>query len=49
MRGTGRYADLLEQRFRLACRKHGFNRDTARLDTSRFRRPAQPGDQLTLI
>lgn len=52
MRGSGAFADLVEQRFRLACRKHGlaFGRDRrATLDTTRFRVPPQPGDQLRLL
>ena len=49
MRGTGRYADLLEQRFHRACNKHGLNRRDVALDASRFRRPPQSGDQLTLL
>ena len=49
MRGTGRYADLLEQRFHRACNKHGLNRRDVTLDASRFRRPPRSGDQLTLL
>ncbi len=53
MRGTGIYADLIEKRFELACRRLGLNRDrrgatpemtATTLDTSRFRPPrANPG------
>ena len=40
MRGTGVYAELIEKRFALACRRLGLGRDrTAALDTSRFRPP----------
>jgi len=42
MRGSGEFADLLEKRFMLACRRLGFDRgrEHTGLDTSRFRRPA---------
>ena len=47
-RGQGPYADLIRNRFRAACRKHGLEagkyRD--RLDCSQFRRPGQ--NQLAL-
>jgi len=50
MTGTGPYADMLRVRFDRVCRKLGFNqRGTATLDTSRFRPPPQPGDQLSLF
>jgi DNA repair photolyase len=42
-RGSGLFADLLEQRFRKACERFGFNRGSAELDTSRFRPPARNG------
>lgn len=49
MRGEGEFAELIRQRFRLACRKHGINdvRDLA-LDCSRFvpSRPASPQGDL---
>ena len=46
MRGTGEFAELIRQRFRLACRKHGINttRDLA-LDASRFAPPREPSAQ----
>jgi DNA repair photolyase len=50
MTGIGPYADLLRVRFDRACRKLGFGqRTTDLLDTSRFRPPAQTGDQLSLF
>lgn len=49
MRGQGQYAEMLAQRFRLACRKYGFNRRDGTLDTARFQRPARQGDQLSLL
>ncbi len=43
MRGTGGWADLLRQRFELAVRKHGLNRQRLQLDTHRFVAPAPAG------
>ncbi|MND07552.1 hypothetical protein D3C83_295980 [compost metagenome] len=39
MRGTGELADLLAQRFSIACRRYGFNtgRRNRALDTTCFR------------
>ena len=39
MRGTGPFAELIEKRFALACRRLDLNRDRMPLDTSRFRPP----------
>lgn len=48
-RGSGPYADLIEQRFRLACKKFSLNRWHAlKLDTTQFRLPPAAGDQLGL-
>lgn len=52
-RGTGPFAALFAQRFALACRRLGLNRDERehnrrRLDTSQFRVPAAAGPQLGL-
>jgi DNA repair photolyase len=50
MTGTGPYAEVLRLRFERACRRLGFNeRTTQPLDTSRFLRPPQKGDQLALF
>ncbi|HWI26906.1 MAG TPA: PA0069 family radical SAM protein, partial [Stellaceae bacterium] len=51
MVGTGAYAEMLRRRFDAACRRLGLNerRHSMRLDTSRFRRPPQKGDQLSLL
>ena len=50
MRGTGPYAELIEKRFALACRRLGLNRDRTPLDVSRFRPPTAPGPhQLDLL
>ena len=48
MSGTGMFAELIEKRFEIACRRHGLNghgapRQRAELDCSRFRRPSQGG------
>jgi len=49
MTGEGTYAQLINQRFNLACRRLGFNRNTWRFDLSLFRPPPRPGDQLSLF
>ncbi|MEC9346917.1 MAG: PA0069 family radical SAM protein [Pseudomonadota bacterium] len=49
MTGTGPIAMLLSQRFRMACTRLGLNRARFRVDTSRFRPPPRPGDQLGLF
>lgn len=49
MRGTGRFAELIEKRFELACRKAGLTRrGGAGFCTDRFTRPERSGDQLSL-
>ena len=48
MRGRGAFADLLEQRFRIACRRLEFP-GSPPLDTSRFRPPGRDGKQLQLF
>jgi DNA repair photolyase len=49
MSGEGLFAELQEQRFRLACERHGLNRKgRGELDTTRFRPPSGPG-QLSLF
>jgi DNA repair photolyase len=50
MRGDGAYADLIAQRFRLAQKRLNLEgRDRALLDTSLFRPPPKPGEQLSLF
>ena len=50
MVGGGPYAEMLAARFDRACRKLGYSpRSMHMLDTSRFRPPAQKGDQLALF
>ena len=48
MSGTGMFAELIEKRFDVACRRYGLNghgapRQRAELDCSRFKRPSQGG------
>ena len=47
MCGSGTLADLLRQRFDIACERFGFNsgRRHRALDTARFRRPRVGGQQ----
>ena len=49
MRGTGAYADMLAQRFKLACRRLGFNHERMNLTTTLFCVPPQRGQQLQLF
>ena len=50
MRGTGPFAELIEKRFALTCKRLGLNRDREPLDTSRFRPPMPAGPrQLDLL
>jgi DNA repair photolyase len=51
MKGSGAYADLLSQRFRLAQKRIGLNltRELSSLDCSQFRPPPKKGDQLSLF
>lgn len=49
MSGEGAFADLVRQRFQLACRRLGINvGERMSLDRSRFQVPPQAGDQLGL-
>lgn len=48
MRGQGEFADLLRNRFDIACRRLGFDEDRSRLDTSQFR-PSRLDGQLGLF
>ena len=45
MRGTGPFAELIEKRFALACKRLGLNRDREPLDTSRFCPPVASGQR----
>jgi DNA repair photolyase len=50
MRGTGPYAELLRLRFEAARKRYGLERGRAwHLDTTRFKKPPQKGDQLALF
>jgi len=44
-RGNGLFAQLLSQRFHLACERRGFNREEGKLDTSKFIKPNPNGQQ----
>jgi DNA repair photolyase len=53
MRGTGNYAELIDKRFDIACRRFGLNghgggRETPELDCTRFA-PPSPAGQLKLF
>jgi len=47
--GFGPFADLLNQRFKLALQKYGLDRRSLDLDLEQFERPPQKGDQLALF
>ncbi|MBW7851522.1 MAG: PA0069 family radical SAM protein [Rhodospirillales bacterium] len=47
--GTGAHADLLAQRFRVAARRLGLDRDPPPLNVDRFRPPPRAGEQLRLL
>ena len=49
MRGSGAYADLINNRFELACRSLGLAKQAPKLRCDLFQRPPVLGDQLTLI
>ncbi len=49
MRGSGEFADLIAQRFRLAMRRHGLDGERIALNRGAFRVPARIGDQLGLF
>lgn len=48
MTGSGPYARMIAQRFAIATRRLGLNKDRTPLDTSKFRHPPRSGDQLAL-
>lgn len=48
MKPQGVWADLIRNRFRIACKRYGFVRDNLSLDCSQFRRPSANG-QLSLL
>ena len=48
-RGRGPYADQIGARFRLSIKRLGMNVRSGELTASLFRRPASPGEQLSLL
>lgn len=49
MSGTGEYARLIQQRFRLACKNSGLNRSDNGLRSDLFQLPPRSGDQMGLF
>ncbi|MEM6312009.1 MAG: PA0069 family radical SAM protein [Pseudomonadota bacterium] len=49
MRGTGEYAELVDMRFRLACKRLGLRQTAAPLRTRLFQRPSRDARQLSLL
>ena len=49
MRGRGIYASLIQDRFRQACRKFGFNKERGELNTGLFKPPASVDRQQSLF
>ncbi|MFW8592898.1 PA0069 family radical SAM protein [Cribrihabitans neustonicus] len=49
MRGEGRYAEIIAQRFRAACKRLGLAEKSPGLRCDLFAVPPQPGDQLALF
>jgi len=48
-RPTGGYAGMIRQRFMIAARRLGLEREGRPLDCTKFKRPALPGQQLALF
>ncbi len=49
MTGAGPYAEMIARRFGLACKRLGLGPRDFSLDTTAFRPPSLPGDQLALL
>jgi DNA repair photolyase len=49
MSGTGPVAWMVGRRFQLACQRLGLNRERLKLRTDLFRKPASPGQQMSLF
>ncbi len=49
MRGEGVYAEQIASLFRTSARRFGLDRSEPPLNAAAFRRPAQPGQQLSLL
>jgi hypothetical protein len=47
--GVGPYAWTIGRRFELACQRLGLNRSRLKLSNDHFKRPPQPGEQMTLL
>ena len=45
MRGSGPYAELIERRFAIACKRFGLTREREPLDTTQFRPPGAPASR----
>jgi DNA repair photolyase len=45
MRGSGPYAELIERRFAIACKRFGLTREREPLDTTQFRPPKAPASR----
>ena len=49
MKGTGQFAEIISQRFSLACKKQGLRRRELSLNCDAFKIPLQSGDQISLF
>jgi hypothetical protein len=49
MTGTGPYAWAIGRRFEMASDRLGLNRERTVLSTTHFKRPTQPGEQMSLL
>lgn len=49
MKGEGKFAELIAQRFALACKRQGLVRNRGHADTTKFRVPPATGDQIGLF
>ena len=49
MTGEGKWAELMQQRFKLACKRLGLDRKLPALRTDLFKVPIDVGDQLSLL
>jgi hypothetical protein len=49
MTGHGPYAWQIGRRFELACKRLGLNKQKLKLNANLFKRPVQPGEQLSLL
>ena len=43
--GTGHFAEQVAQMFRVACARHGLNRERESVSGAAFRRPSRAGEQ----